>query len=120
MIVRTDWTEVAVRAPQLPDGGLDTARVRFELLGSGRLWVDDVSVVGDLLGESELLNARRDLMAALEAYREKRYAEFARLAGSHWARHVAGGPSSTAVAGDRSGVIRTGDAISLPPERRKR
>ncbi len=47
VIVRDDWAEVAVRAPQLPEGGLDTARVRFELLGSGRLWVDDVAVVGD-------------------------------------------------------------------------
>ena len=103
VLVRTDWTEVAIRAPQLPDGGLDTARVRFELLTPGRLWVDDVAVVGDLFGESELLNARRDLMGALEAYRARRYAEFARLAGSHWARHVAAGASSATVAGDRSG-----------------
>jgi len=120
LIVRGDWTEVAVRATQIPEGGLDTARVRFELLGPGRLWVDDVSVVGDLLGESERLNARRDLMAALSAYREKRYADFARLAGSHWARNVAGGPPAATVAGDRSGVIRTGDASALPPGRRLR
>jgi len=120
ILVRGDWAEVAVRAPQLPDGGLDTARVRFELLGPGRLWVDDVSVVGDLLDESELLNARRDLMAALSAYREKRYAEFARLAGSHWARNVARGTAAASVGGDRSGVIRTGDASALPTGRRMR
>ena len=120
VIARAEWTEVAVRAPQLPDGGLDTARVRFELLGPGRLWVDDVAVSGDALGESELLNARRDLMGALEAYRAGRYAEFARLAGSHWARHVAGGAASATVAGQRPTLIRTGDASALPPDRRKR
>ena len=120
IIVRNDWTEVAVLAPQLPDGGLETARVRFELLGPGRLWIDDVAVAGDALGESELVNAKRDLMGALEAYREKRYAEFARLAGSHWTRHVAGPTSAATVAGDRTGVIRTGDASALPPGRRLR
>ena len=118
--LKGDWSESIVRASQLPDGGLDSARLRFELLGPGRLWVDDVSVVGDALSESERLNARRDLTAALSAYREKRYADFARLGGSHWARNVSTGPA-TAVAGDRSGVIRTGDASSaLPPARRVR
>ena len=120
VVAHGEWTRVEIRAPQLPDGGLDTARVRFELLAPGRLWVDDVAVVGDLLGESELVNAKRDLMGAIEAYREKRYAEFARLAGSHWARHVAGAASAATVAGDRSTAIRTGDASALPSERRKR
>ena len=120
VMVRGDWTEVAVRAPQLPEGGLDSARVRFELLGSGRLWVDDVSVVGDALSESERLNAQRDLMAARLFYKEKRYADFARLAGSHWARQVAGVSSSATVAGERTGVVRTGNASALPPGSRLR
>ena len=113
LAVRGDWAESVIRASGLPDGGLDSARLRFELLGAGRLWVDDVSVVGDVLGESERLNARRDLTAALSAYREKRYADFARLGGSHWARHAAANPAA-AVAGDRSGVIRTGEARTDP------
>ncbi len=116
---RGEWTETLIRAAQLPEGGLDSARLRFDLLGPGRLWVDDVSVAGDVLSEPERLNARRDLMAALSAYRDKRYADFARLAGSHWARHVASGPAA-AVAADRSGLIRTGDASALPPARRLR
>jgi len=115
--IRSDWAETIIRASQVPDGGLDTARVRFELLGPGRIWVDDVSVVGDALGESERLNARRDLTAALSAYREKRYADFARLGGSHWARQAAltTNPPPPAMAGDRSGLIRTGEARPDPP-----
>ena len=116
---RPEWTETTVHATQLPEGGLESARLRFELLGPGRLWVDDVSVTGDALSESERLNARRDLMAALSAYRDKRYADFARLGGSHWARNVSTGPA-TAVAGDRSGLIRTGDSSALPPGKRLR
>jgi hypothetical protein len=115
---RGDWAESIIKASQLPDGGLESARLRFELLGPGRLWVDDVSVVGDALSESERLNARRDLTAALSAYREKRYADFARLSGSHWARYVSNG-SAAAIASDRSGVIRTGEAPSALPRGRQ-
>jgi hypothetical protein len=113
-----EWAESIIRASQLPDGGLESARLRFELLGTGRLWVDDVVVVGDALSESERLNARRDLTAALSAYREKRYADFARLSGSHWARYVSNGPAN-AVGADRSGLIRTGEAPSALPRVRQ-
>jgi hypothetical protein len=115
---RGEWAESIIRASQLPDGGLESARLRFDLLGPGRLWVDDVSVVGDALSESERLNARRDLTAALSAYREKRYADFARLGGSHWARYASMGQAA-AIAGDRSGVIRTGEAPSALPRVRQ-
>ena len=32
-------------------------------------------------------NAQRAMLAALQAHRERRYADFARLADSHWAKH---------------------------------
>ena len=119
---RPDWSATAVRASGIPATGLESARIRFEMLTPGRLWLDDLSVSGPALTEPERLNARRDLMAALSAYREHRYADFARLAGSHWTRHVASEPAATGrLAGDRSGLIRTGDASSaLPPSRRLR
>ena len=72
-----------------------------------------------LAGESERLNARRDLTAALSAYRERRYADFARLGGSHWSRNAASG-TATAVAGERSGVIRTGDSRTEPSSKLNR
>jgi hypothetical protein len=118
------WTERAVRASDLPAGGLDTMRVRFELLTAGNLWIDDLAVSGETLSEPERRNARNALVAALQAYREKRYADFARLAGSHWARQSAGPagtePASPRVAADRSGLSGNGDASALPPSRRLR
>jgi hypothetical protein len=117
------WAERAVRASDLPGGGLDTVRLRFELLSAGTVWIDDVSVAaGEALSETEKRNARNALLAALQAYKEKRYADFARLAGSHWTRRpavVLGGTSEGAAA-DRAGMIRTGDASALPQSRRLR
>ncbi len=85
--VSSAWELRAVRAVDLPAGGLDSARLRFELLTPGTLWIDDVHVVGEVAPKAVRLNAQRTLLAALQAYRTQRYGEFARLAGSHWARH---------------------------------
>ncbi len=85
--VSPTWEQKAVRAVDLPAGGLDSARLRFELVTPGTLWIDDVHVLGETVPRAARLNAQRTLLAALQAYRTHRYAEFARLAGSHWARH---------------------------------
>ena len=110
-----------MRASGIPESGLESARLRFELLTPGRLWVDDVTVSGPALAEPERLNARRDLMAALSAYRDHRYADFARLAGSHWARRVAPEPGRRPRrATARPDRPADAPASALPPPRRLR
>jgi hypothetical protein len=85
--VSTGWEARMVRASDVPPGGLDAARLRFELLGPGTLWIDDIRILAsDTDSKSARLHAQRTLLAALQAYREHRYADFARLAGSHWVR----------------------------------
>lgn len=123
LTVQPAWAERAVRASDVPPGGLDAARLRFEMLTAGSLWVDDLAVTGETLSEPERRNARNALLAALQAFQEKRYADFARLAGSHWARHPGAAvaePSPERVAADRAGLIRKGDSSALPQGRRLR
>jgi len=102
--VSTEWQARAVRASDLPAGGLESARLRFELLTPGSLWIDELHIPGETTSKSARLNAQHTLLAALQAYREQRYADFARLAGSHWIRE-----SSTAAT---ARLARTND---LPP-----
>ena len=120
LTVLNEWSAMAVRTSEIPPAGLTGARLRFELLNPGRLWVDDVSLTSEALSETERLNAQRALVAALNAYRDKRYADFARLAGSHWARLPAvAGVGADGRPSDRPGMIRTG-TTALPPDRRLR
>jgi hypothetical protein len=84
--VSTAWEARTVRATDLPAAGLDKARLRFELTTPGVLWIDALHVRGETSSRSARLNAQRTLLAALQAYREQRYADFARLAESHWIR----------------------------------
>jgi hypothetical protein len=116
-----DWAATAVRVADLPAGGLDNVRLRFEMMTAGSLWIDDLGIAGETLTEPERLNARNALLAAMHAYRERRFADFARLAGSHWTRHA--GAVGGAVAGgaaESAGMLRTGDSTPLPPGRRLR
>jgi hypothetical protein len=92
--VSTAWEPRAVRASDIPVGGLDSARLRFELINPGVLWIDDLQVRGETTSRSARLNAQRTLLAALQAYREQRYADFARLAGSHWVRQSSASAAS--------------------------
>lgn len=102
--VSSAWEPRVVRAADLPAAGLDSARLRFELMTPGKLWIDDLKIGNDAAARSARLNARRTVLAALQAYREHRYADFARLAGSHWVRESAGAAARIA----RSNDGRTG------------
>jgi hypothetical protein len=124
LTIQPEWSMMAVRASEVPPAGLTQARLRFELLTPGNLWVDDLSLASEALSETERNNARRVLVAALQAYRGERYADFARLAGSHWARlpFLAGVAGVEGRPSERGGpgMIRTGGATALPPDRRLR
>jgi hypothetical protein len=126
LTVSTEWQEQAVRASDVPPGGLDSARLRFELLSGGSLWIDDLRIPSEPASKSGRLNAQRTLVAALQAYREARYADFARLAGSHWVREsTSAGAARLARNTDPPpgrGAQRSSDpaASALPPERKLR
>jgi hypothetical protein len=107
--VASDWDGRAVRASDLPAGGLDSARLRFEMMTPGTLWIDDVKVVGEAPPKAVRLNAQRTLLAALQAYRTQHYAEFARLSSSHWTRH----PSI--LAASRTGRPTELSGVPAPP-----
>ncbi len=121
MTVSTDWEGRAVRASDVPAGGLDSARLRFELLSAGNLWIDDLHVPNETTSRSGLLNARRTLLEAIQAYREERYAEFARLASSHWIRESsAAATTRLARATERNSRPGTADPSALSPDRKRR
>lgn len=113
---QNEWSAVAIPIEGLPAEGLDHARLRFELVAPGRVWIDELTLQGEDLTDAERRNARRTVLAALQAYREQRYADFARLAGSRWAHLAeldAGGPAART-------SLRTREASALPPGRRLR
>ena len=114
-----------MRASDVPAGGTRVRPARFELLTPGSLWIDDLHIPGEATSKSTRLNAQHTLLAALQAYREQRYADFARLAGSHWIRESnIAATTRLARTNDRppAGATHAADAgaSALPPERKLR
>lgn len=117
LVVGRQWTERAVRLPDLPPGGLETLRVRYEWLGPAPaiVWIDDFEVVGE--GPSDTgRRAHRALLEALQAFRAKRYADFARVLGSRSVRRVTPELGHSAPAD----LVRTGQSTDLPAGTRLR
>ena len=46
-VAGVEWAEFRMPVADLPPGGLDTMRIRFERTTPGPLWLDDVAVTGD-------------------------------------------------------------------------
>ncbi|MEO6808669.1 MAG: hypothetical protein ABI353_06105 [Isosphaeraceae bacterium] len=111
---KSAWTPITLTFADLPARGLDQARLRFEPLAAGRLWIDDLALTGQGPSESAA-RAQSVLVAAIQAFDEGRYADFARLVGSHRARLV---PQT--LIDDPTSLIRTGRANDLPKDRRLR
>jgi hypothetical protein len=92
------------------------------------LWIDDLHVRAESTSRSARLNAQITLLAALQAYREQRFGDFARLAESHWIRQS----NPTAAArlaranrpapneGVRTNRSNSASASALPSERKLR
>jgi hypothetical protein len=132
-----EWSERRIRVANLPPGGLEQARLRFEPLTPGTLWIDDLAVTGPAGAADAQRRAQLVLTLALQAHRERRYADFARLAGSHWVRGPASllalaraaqapaVPSTASATGAREGgvaspaAVRTGSAPVDPAQRRR-
>jgi hypothetical protein len=128
LIVSTNWEEFAVRASDISVMGLTSARLRIELVGPGTLWLDDLRIAGDSDARSTRLSAQRTLLAALQAYREQRYTDFARLAASHWIKDS--NPATIGRLARRNDLYRSaeagsndagaGTASALPPDHKLR
>ncbi|GIW86033.1 MAG: hypothetical protein KatS3mg108_0357 [Isosphaeraceae bacterium] len=111
-----DWAESRLRLLELPPHGLDTLRVRLEWLAAepGTLWIDDLSLSGEETIEPGR-RMHRALIEALQAYRARRYADFARLMRSRRTRRAVA--AAERIAAEPDGAGRPTD---LSPSRRLR
>jgi hypothetical protein len=110
------WTQFVLQIDDLPQEGLESLRVRFDLMGPGRVEIDDIRVYGMALNEAE-----RTQLAELISRAEARLAAgdvggCGLLLDSFWPQfllaHVAGGGGQDE-AGDQPG----GQPIARPPRR---
>lgn len=83
------WRSFLFRVDDLAGAGLKDVRIRFDLMGPGEVWVDDVQLSSVLLTSPDLIHLRKHLATARFALEAGRGADARRLLTSYWPRILA-------------------------------
>ncbi|REK18863.1 MAG: hypothetical protein DWQ37_03395 [Planctomycetota bacterium] len=97
-----DWVPYRFPIDNVPQDGLQDLRVRFELLGTGEVWVDDVQVFDLAFSEAELIELSKITSMASIHLDKRQLGDCSRLLEGYWPRflmeNVAPSPAATPLA----------------------
>jgi hypothetical protein len=87
------WRSYLFRVDDLPLTGLTQLGIRFDLMGPGEVWIDDVQVSSVILSQPELFQLQKTVATARFALEKELWGDGRRLLDSYWprflVRHVA-------------------------------
>ena len=82
------WRYFIFTVDTLPLTGLSDLQVRFDLMGAGEVWVDDVVVLDLALGDMERTELSRVITRAQFSLEDGRLADCVRLLESYWPKYL--------------------------------
>ncbi len=84
----TDWTPYVFQVYDLPLEGTVPMRVRFDLMGPGEVWIDDVQVSGLAFSREELIELSKLLTVANAKLERGQLGDCIRLLEGYWPRFL--------------------------------
>jgi len=88
------WRQYRFRVTDIPLDRLENAKVRVEIRGEGKVWVDDVDIQARRLTRDDLRRLTKVSASVSIAWNEKRYADCEKLLQGYWAQLVLDEPTS--------------------------
>lgn len=96
--IGSQWSPFVFQLDDLPPEGLRQLRVRFDLMGPGQVWIDDVELRDLEFTETERLELGKTLILAGLKLQRGEWSDGARLMDGYWPRflraHVAPSPAA--------------------------
>ncbi len=83
------WTQFVFQVHDLPTQGLSELRVRFDLMGPGEVWIDDVQCFDLLFRRDELVELSKLITLASVKLQNNEVADCLRLLEGYWPRFLA-------------------------------
>jgi hypothetical protein len=84
----TSWAKYVFQIDDMPLEGLTSLRVRFDLMGAGEVWIDDVEVFGLVFSDPELVELSK-LIASVEVKLQNgQIGDCLRLLDGYWPRFL--------------------------------
>jgi hypothetical protein len=86
--VGRDWTQFVFQVDDLPLEGLSQLRVRFDLMGAGEVWIDDVQLHPLRFSENENIELLLIITSAQVKLQERQWNDCLRLVEGYWAQFL--------------------------------
>ncbi len=86
--IATEWRQFIFQVDDLPLEGLTQMRVRFDLMGAGEVWVDDVRLFDLAFNEKELRELAKLITIAEFQLQSGRLSDCLRILDGYWARFL--------------------------------
>ena len=86
--IGSSWTQFVFAVDDLLLEGVSQVRVRFDLMGAGEVWVDDVQLFDLAFGEIERRELAKLITVAEYQLQTRRFADCARLLDGYWPRFL--------------------------------
>lgn len=83
-----DWSQYEFFVDNLPPEGLANLRVRFDLMGEGAVWIDDVELDGMKFTQNELVELSRTIELADGKLHSGQIADCYRMLSGYWPRFL--------------------------------
>ena len=84
----TDWSPFVLHIDDLPSEGLQELRVRFDLMGPGVVWIDDVQLFDRNFTRDEVRELSKIIALADLQFREGRLTACARTLEGYWPKFI--------------------------------
>ncbi|MBL9125765.1 MAG: hypothetical protein JNG90_19145, partial [Planctomycetaceae bacterium] len=84
-----EWTQFVFQVDDLPLEGLSQLRVRFDLMGAGDVWIDDVQLHPLRFFDNENIELLLMITSAQVKLQEGQWSDCMRLVESYWAQFLA-------------------------------
>ena len=115
---RREWGQFVFQVDDLPLEGLTSLRVRFDLMGAGEVWVDDVQLFGLAFSRSELVELSKLITLADVKLQNGQMGDCLRLLEGYWPRFLEENvPLPAGAATSDTVTAQPHPAEEKPPER---
>lgn len=84
----TEWTEYEFGIDDLPLEGLTDLQVRFDLMGEGQVWIDDVQLHHLRFNRKEYLELSKKIFLADSYLKQGQYADCVRVLEGYWPQYL--------------------------------
>ena len=116
--ILSEWGEYVFQVDDLPLDGLTSLRVRFDLMGAGEVWVDDVQLFSLAFADPELVELSKLITLADVKLQNGQVGDCVRLLDGYWPRFLEENvPLPAGAAASEASVSQPRPAEEKPPER---